>query len=242
MTERVVPENYSPAEILDLIRSRESRIGRDGIAAALGIKMVKAARDFVRLPSSQTLEAFKLLEDEWRTCHPKARRRFAHDFRRAFGIGDEPPSSYAGNTPYNKNWNPVRGFVYGLWSEDYYGLIKLGATTQHPTDRLVGFKRKYQLRHLAVVFFFEVSNPASVERHWTSYLASYRRSVGRNGSREWYQLTPATALRYASGSVESSGVRRYDTNYVMKNIETKTEVEFWPSGPKRFGAHIISKQ
>jgi hypothetical protein len=151
-------------KLLTEIRSQELRHGQNGVGAALGMDMVRAAREFVRLPSTKTLDAFEKIEDQWRSLHPKARRRFANSFRLYLdGSGPSRPK-YQANTPYNTQWNPPRGFVYGFWSHDHYGLVKLGATTQHPTDRMTHFNRKYSLQHIAIAFFFAVTQPALVER------------------------------------------------------------------------------
>ena len=234
-------QDYDLGQLLEAIRERESRLGRDGVGAALGMKMVKAARDFVRLPSEASLRVFEQIEAEWRSSHQKARHRYSSDFRGALGIatGALRPNSYAGNTPYNKDWNPARGFVYGFWSQDMYGLVKLGATTTHPSVRMTNFKRDYKLQHLEIIFFFEVALPAKVEQHWTGYLKTYRRSVGRHGSREWYELTPGAAMHHVRSSIESTQVSKLPLQYVFKNISNWREIDFWPQGQRRFGAHIV---
>jgi T5orf172 domain len=226
-------------KLLKDVGAQEFRHGQDGTGAALGIDMVRAAREFVRLPSPKTLAAFERIEDQWRALHPKARRRFSNAFRQLLDGSTPSRPKYEANTPYNKSWNPHRGFVYGFWSHDYYGLVKLGATTQHPTDRMVHFNRKYNLQHVAIAFFFEVTHPALVERDWTSYLETYRKSVGNQGSREWYELTPAAAIEHVQASISRTGVTKLKTNYILKKLTQLTEIDFWPTGPKRFGAHIV---
>jgi hypothetical protein len=237
-----LPQDHSLAEILELILKRESLLSRNGVALGIGMQMIQAARKVVRLQSVESLLAFEVLEDEWRTLQPKARLRYANQFRFAFDVSPKAKQKFLGNTPYNSDWNPARGFVYGFWSKDHFGLVKLGATTQHPTERMQGFNRKYGLEHLGIVFFFEVTLPALVERHWTRYLVDRRRSVGHEGSKEWYEFNPGDALQQVQASIEATGVKRLDTKYVLKGIAVRTEIDFWPLGPKRFPAYVISKE
>lgn len=228
--------------LAEVIRREETECRRGGTAFSLGMQMVQAAKAFVGSPTRHALQAFETLEDEWRTLHPKARRRYANAFRAALGEAPLRPTSYAGNTPFNKDWNPPRGFVYGFWSHDHPGLIKLGATSEHPTDRLKNFNRKYKLNHLKIAFFFEVTAPAAVERHWTTGLTTYRQWVGNTGSREWYAMTPKEALQHVRAAIAATGVKRLGCKYVLKDMDSWKDVDFWPQGPKRFGAHIVSKQ
>ena len=236
-------EDYALGQVLDAIQRREASISkRTGATDVLGMEMVQAAREFIRLPCVGSLLAFQALEDRWRSHHPTARRRFANIFQASLGIQSAPRTTYAGNTPFNKNWNPARGFVYGFWAHERFGLVKLGATTQHPSDRREHFLRKYNIAHLKIAFFFEVSMPADVERHWTNSLRTYRCHLGPGESREWYALAPNEAKCKVLEAIESSGVRRYPLAYVMKNLDAWKEIDFWPNGPKRFGAHIVPRE
>lgn len=232
------------ADVLRRVQDREGRLARNGVAMALGMEMVKAAREVVRQKSDASLEVFERLEDEWRSQQPTARERFARRFREALGLQADvadAAAGYAGNTPYNTSWNPPRGWVYGFWSHERHGVVKLGATTQHPQDRMAHFKRKYELDHVAIAFFFEVPQPARVERHWTSYLRSYHCSLGLRESREWFELSPIAACAYVEAAIKSCGLAPLSRPYRLKTLDTWGELDFWPTGQKQLGGRTVSK-
>lgn len=232
---------YDKSAILDIVRGREGKLSRNGSGMAMGLFMVRAAEAFVRSPCLKSLNAFTVLEEDWRALQPKAHRRYANDFRLSLGLPAPAPLGLRCSTPHNKNWNPARGYVYGFWSLDHPGLIKLGATIQPPADRLFRFKQDYDLNHLEIAFFFEVQKPRLVELDWTQTSRTYRCSMSRHDSREWYTLTPAEAKRHVLEAIERAAVKRLSVSYVSKDIDRWQEIGFWPQGPKRINGCICAR-
>ena len=234
-------DQYDKAAILNMIRLRENRLSRNGSGMAVGLLMVRAAEQFVRSSTLSSLNAFASLEEAWRAGQPKARQRFTTMFQRSLGLAESAPKSLRCNTPHNKEWNPDQGYVYGFWSFDQPGLIKLGATTQRPEERLARFKKSYALHHLKVAFYFQVEKPRLVELDCTESLRSYRRSMTRRDSREWYGLAPSEAKVRVDHAITRAAVKRLGVPYVAKDIDLWKEIDFWPQGPRPSNGCIVSR-
>jgi hypothetical protein len=195
---------------------------------ALGIEMIDIAKAFLRNPNRDTWHVFARIEQRYidLACSDRPLKPYSEELKRAMSKGGPLHGggvAVIGNQ-INNAWNPAhrpaRGFVYGFWTPERPKLVKIGSTAQHPQDRLVAFAKRYGLAKLRIVFFFEMTDPVEVEHRVHEALKVCRRKQDKHDSVEWFEVSPRTALDCVQSTINHSGCKRLELQYVAKNIDT----------------------
>lgn len=195
-----------------------------------------AAKNFLVRPNEQTLKDFSTQEKEWRAISGRTHISYAEEFKEALISGNYVCPRVVVNNPKNREWRIENGFVYGAISFDHPFLVKLGATRQHPLDRLENFRRRYALRDITPVFFFEISSPKEVELEIQSRLVGRRVTLSNHESREWFDIEPYIALCEVKKIMHDIGVEHWSDPYIHPKIHSLHKLpDFWPTGYIRIG-------
>lgn len=124
------------------------------------------------------------------------------------------------NSPHNARYNPSFGYIYGMVSVQYPGLIKLGATSgkRHPQDRRSELLKKYRLQNLEISFFCEVTFPVKAEKEWTLRFGDRRARLRNGESREWYFFSQFEACSEIQKIVKDLNLKEYSKWYFSSEI------------------------
>lgn len=216
-------DHDAPFDLGAILRKVQNRTRKRPDAAGhrtAAIEAAEAAAAFVRAPSWKLLDAFAEKERQWLALCQRPCMAYAPEFRRALKSGNYVRGQQGIKSAGSSRINIAIGYVYGAVTTDRPGWVKLGATSRHPTDRLAEFQRKYALRDITPIFFFEISDAHLAEAELHRRLYSRRVSRGPTDSREWFDMDPHAALSEVQTVILALGLRRWQTKYVHKHIAT----------------------
>ena len=228
-TERPVDLN----DILGKVRRRATRPPTYPGQRRAAVDAVKLAEAFVTNPCHETLKAFKQAEKVWLSYSDTPNAvSLSTQFTNALRSGNFIVSRNLINTASNTGqYHPHIGYVYGLTCMDRPGWIKLGSTTQHPSDRLEQFVKKYGLQEARLMFFVELRNPHEVERELQVRLRTRSVRQSATDSREWFELHPVDAVETLRRIIQQKSVEPLSRFYVYPKIAENVSVQnIWPTG------------
>ena len=235
------PENSGPEldqQLQSLYRTVEARTTArahtSGIRTAAK-KALEALESYLQSPTKDKLHAFAVAEREWASIAHRHSRLCAEDLQSIVCAGPRDWRPMRLNTNHNKEYNPYCGFIYGMWSMQRPGLVKIGVTSRHPTDRQIELKKRTELLHLEILFFFEIGKPREVEHELHKRLGTYLRVKSQNDSREWFQMTHGYALASVERIITHLEVRRFKTSYVCNALRHSTSQAVPAFGNLYFG-------
>lgn len=187
----------------------------------LGVAMSDKVQAFLLSPTPLTLSAFERVELAWFDLRDDpSLRHYAPELRRAFRRGQVQYLPNVIKNPWNPQYNPKHGFIYAFWNPMEPALLKVGSCTQHPWDRCNDFKKKHGIKELKIMFFFEIDEPAKIEKRMNDVLHPARHSSRYSSSVEWFRVLPIEALRYTQQAIDSFRVRVGPLQFVDKRIKS----------------------
>lgn len=204
-------------------------------------KALEALESYLQAPTNEKLHAFAVAEREWASFAHRQPRMCAEDLQALVHAAPRNWRPKKLNTNHNTDYNPYCGFVYGMWSMQRPRLVKLGVTSRHPTDRQAEIKKRTELPHLEILFFFEIGRPREVEHELHKRLGTYLRVQNRNDSREWFEMPHAYALESVERTISHLQVRRFETRYVCKSLRVPTSPPKEAVGNPHFGGIRVRK-
>lgn len=198
-------------------------------------KALEALDSYLQTPNEDKLRAFAAAEREWAAFAHRQPRMCAEELQalvRAAPRGWRPRRL---NTNQNKQYSPYCGFVYCMWSIQRPGLVKLGVTSRHPTDRQAEIRERAGLPHLEILFFFEIGKPREVEHELHKRLGTYLRVEHQQDSREWFEMSHGYALESVQRTIAHLQVRLFKTRYVCKALRNPSDPVNGAVGNVHFG-------
>ena len=201
-----------------------------------------AMEAYLAKPTAEALRAFAAAEREWASFARREPRMCSDEISEIFRVAPIGWRPKKLNTNHNKDYDPFCGFVYGMWSMQRPGVVKIGITSRHPTDRQSELKKSTCLPHLEILFFFEIGKPREVEHELHKRLGTYLQVQGQSGSREWFEMTHAYALESVVRAISHIQPRRFKTDYVCKDLRQPSKPPISSIGNSHFGGIRVRKQ
>ena len=216
-----------PAKIYASIKSRA--YGRALIAGrkGAGLRMLEAAKRFYERPSEAALKEFANAEIAWSKLSDQYVKCYADELH----IALKERAHFSVPEP-NGHWKegPNFGFIYGLWSKQRPGWVKIGVTSRHPTDRQEELKKRHALEHLEILFFYEVAKPQMVEHEFHIRFGTRISQAGKRDSREWFEFAAAKAHEEVLAIVSFFNLKRMPTHYVNRKALAPPVAPISPTG------------
>jgi hypothetical protein len=217
------------------ILNRKARPARINGQLNAAIKMAESINLCIQNPTNKNLTNFIECEKIWLEIVGGQNKSYAKELRDIFkNLPTEPINVRTINSAYNSNYDPPYGYVYGMTSVQYPGLIKLGATSRnrHPQDRQIELQKKYQINELKIIFFCEVEFPARVEKEWTKRFFTRRAQLTNKESREWFEFDPIDAKNFISQILADLKIKEIGNWYLHRTIRNGKKNELIIEGRK----------
>jgi len=162
-------------------------------------KATYAAKQILENPTLNTVKNLRKFENQW-LMNSQSSLSIADEFETAIRANNfEISPTYSS---YETGYKPKFGILYCFASDDYPGIVKIGATTYSIEKRLYDYQNRRKLQHLKVVIALETTNPSRKEKEIHDILHSkkvYPETIPK--SNEWFRVTQKKAkemiLQYA---------------------------------------------
>jgi len=155
-------------------------------------KATYAAKQILESPTLKAVKNFRKLENEW-LVNSQSNLSIADEFETA--IRAKNFEIFATYSSYETGYKPKVGILYCFASNDYPGMVKIGATTYSIENRLYDYQKRRKLQHLKVVIALETSDPSLKEKEIHDILHSkkvYPATIPK--SNEWFKVTQKKAI------------------------------------------------
>jgi hypothetical protein len=205
-------------------------------------KALEALESYLQSPTKENLHAFAVAEREWASFAHRHPRICSEDLQAIVRAASRDWRPKKINTNHSTDYNPYCGFVYGMWSMQRPGLVKIGVTSRHPTDRQIELKKRTELPHLEILFFFEIGKPREVEHELHKRLGTYLRVKNQVDSREWFEMAQGYAMECVERTISHLQVRRFKTRYVCKALRQPTTPLTEAVGSPHFGGIRVRRE
>jgi hypothetical protein len=148
----------------------------------------EAAKQILKHPNLKSVATFRKLEHKWLQSSNGNSVAIADEFHNAIQTNNyEIKITYSS---HKTNWNPKTGYLYCFASQEYPGIVKIGATESSITRRVNDYKRRRNLNHLKIVFAIKVENPSLKETKLHDLLRKYKVYPDKiPKSNEWFRIT-----------------------------------------------------
>lgn len=214
------------AKIYQKIKSREERDrGREWSHIAIDAR--NAAKNIILNPTLKAVAKFTKIEKIWLAHRDSFLEPVSGNFADAIRSGNWE-SSYSTINNLNTGYDPARGWIYLLVSDDRVGQIKIGATKNELRDRLVRFRR---INSVDATFHWAqwVSWPARLESAMHFHYKDRRTAGNTVGeSNEWFHVSPRSAMMLAKKILRNGSESLYaDDRGVLICRDPEGRIEKW---------------
>lgn len=183
-------------------RSRSDRASPNLLSLAQNAR--EAASNILEKPTLKNVATFRKIENQWLARSSANARSCADEFEEAIRSKNFFVQRAQLNI-YALGFDPKKGWVYVLVTNDHPGCIKIGSTTayQTPKQRINTYKSKVSLNHAQVAFEIETDFPSRIE-HLVHIKLEKKRVSGPNGtkSNEWFKVSVKTAIKHIRSAIQ----------------------------------------
>jgi len=231
-----------PINLYDIYRKVCNRKNDGSMApgARLASKVAAdKARELIEKVSPTALAAFREAERKWASLTGSNKKSYADEFEAAIQSGSYLVQGSGVNNAWNKEYQPLEGFIYGAMSSERPGWMKLGATTEGPLDRLEAFRKHYRLKDIHLMYHALVEKPMSVENAIRKSLRTYNVRMSKNDSREWFNVLPDHAMQTAEDAIARLGVKVFRPVVASPKMKAMMEDRVRPVDYIYYGGRLV---